>query len=286
MVNVPTLQQASQAPVVSDCVGLLYNKDVVLQFLLPAGASPLNKQDSEKILQGRIKGLRDVVEVIFDVGSDSSVERERWVCPVTSKELGPSVRAVYLVPCGHAFSHEAIKEMRTNQCLQCNKPYETENVIPLFPSTEEEKDLQGRIARLSENGLTHSLKNMSPSSKKRKANKIAEVGNKAKESTPENSDVPRSLIPSTKSAPTPRTGNSLSRTSTPKPSNGINNAATAHLTAKVLEEEDGRKKQRLVSGENENLKSLFSGKKDEKKLLAGADFMTRGFSIPANARYD
>jgi Rtf2 RING-finger len=273
--------------VVSDCAGLLYNKDAVLQYLLPSDTSILNKEDCEKILQDRIKSLKDIVEVLFEVDVDESANRERWICPVTSKELGPAVKAVYLVPCGHAFSQEAIKEMKAEQCLQCSQPYESDNIITLFPVTEEEKSfLQRRMGRLSESGLTHSLKKPSGSSKKRKVSKIAKEEQcvtevRAQITNPAKSSEPRSQT----CTPVPRSVTPLSGSSTPKPPTGIKNAATANLTAKVLEEENERKKRRLVNGENENLRSLFT-KNDDKRKLGDGNFMTRGFSIPAKARYD
>lgn len=70
--------------------------------------------------------MRDVVEVIFEVDEENdnakhdAVEskRKRWVCPVTQKILGPAVKAVYLVPCGHAFSELGIKETFNGSCIQ------------------------------------------------------------------------------------------------------------------------------------------------------------------------
>lgn len=272
---------------VSDCSGLLYNKDAVLQYLLPAEASTLNREDCDKILLGRIKSLKDVVEVTFETDRHQPADRERWICPVTSKELGPAVKAVYLVPCGHAFSQEAIKEMKAEQCLQCGAPYDTDNVIILFPSTEDEKRiLRRRIDHLSARGLTHSLKKAPGASKKRKANKIVNVEQEATDAMPQRTDHLNS--PPTHS-PTftavPRSTPHILPTSTSKASSGIKNAATASLTAKVLEEENERKKRRLVNGQNENLKSLFT-KTDDKSKSGDGNFMTRGFSIPANARYD
>jgi Rtf2 RING-finger len=283
----PLSHKPLRRPVVSDSAGLLYNKDAVLQYLLPAELSSLDKEDCDKLLQGRIKSLKDVVEVLFEVDKDQHGEKERWVCPVTSKELGPSVKSVYLVPCGHAFSQEAIKETKSDQCLQCNQTYETENIIILFPSTEDEKDfLQKRIDKMSERGLTHSLKKVNGSSKKRKPNRIAAEVEASLEAPPQIQEPTKAPTNrSQTSTPIPRSSTPQSGTSTPKPSNGIKNAATANLTAKVLEEENDRKKRRLQNGENENLKSLFT-RKDEKNKFRNGDFMTRGFSIPANAKYD
>lgn len=114
-------------PIVSDSAGNLYNKDAILKFLLPGddeeGIS--SKADCEEILQGRAKGLRDVVELQFEIDTENVQESnggakagERWICPITTKALGPNVKSVYLVPCGHVFSDEAIREMKGEKCLQ------------------------------------------------------------------------------------------------------------------------------------------------------------------------
>ena len=107
-------------------------------------------------------------------------------------------------------------------------------------------------------GLTHSLKKAPGAGKKRK--KAAAV----EEATVAEGPVE----PNTQSK-------------SEKPESNIKNADTASLTAKVLAEQEMRNKRRKL-GANENVKSLFSNKNgmDEKH----ADFMTRGFSIPANAK--
>lgn len=113
-------------PVVSDSSGRLYNKDAILEFLLPSvDEISVSKEDGEEVLQGRVKGLKDVVEVKFEVeegslskDATSELKRERWVCPVTRKQLGSKVKSVYLVPCGHAFSDSAVKEIAGDSCLQ------------------------------------------------------------------------------------------------------------------------------------------------------------------------
>ncbi|KFL60334.1 uncharacterized protein TERG_00663 [Trichophyton rubrum CBS 118892] len=166
------------SPVVSDAVGNLYNKDAILQYLLPGDDSEAisAKADCDEVLQGRVKSLRDIVELKFDVDGNPDVpnggRKGRWICPVTQKELGPSVKSVYLVPCGHVFSEGAIREMKSDKCLQCNEPYEPSNVIPILPTQESEKEwLKSRVEGLSRQGLAHSLKKLPGSSKKRKKNR-------------------------------------------------------------------------------------------------------------------
>ena len=124
----PLSHQPLKEPVVSDSSGKLYNKDAILEFLLPAGdGTPgVSKSDNEEVLEGRVRGLRDVVEVRFQLEEGDGAEKggtagpkvPKWVCPITNKALGPGVKAVYLVPCGHAFLESAIREVSGESCLQ------------------------------------------------------------------------------------------------------------------------------------------------------------------------
>ena len=108
------------APVVSDALGTLYNKDAVIDYLLDVGkeGGEVEKVELEKrgeAFKDRLRGLRDVVEVLFHTeGLGSS---QRWICPVTGKALGPGTRAAYLVPCGHAFGEAVFREMSGRVCL-------------------------------------------------------------------------------------------------------------------------------------------------------------------------
>ncbi|KAL3478234.1 Rtf2 RING-finger-domain-containing protein [Aspergillus californicus] len=273
-------------PVVSDGAGNLYNKDAVLKFLLPGeeieGIS--SKADCEEIIAGRIKGLRDVVELKFEIDTEreehpganaKTDKREGWICPVTAKPLGPSVRSVYLVPCGHVFSDEAIRQLKGDKCLQCNEPYTGDNVIPILPTKpEDKKNLASRSARLAEQGLTHSLKK-ALGTKKRKKNANGD-SSETKVSNGESLKTARPKDPSSTS--------SRSNTSTPTPSapTGIKNAATAMLTARVLEEENEKKKKRKLGGGSDTINSLYS--KDTGNARFQTDFMTRGFSVPATRK--
>ena len=121
----PLTRKPLARPVVSDAAGKLYNKDAILEYLLLADDGGVKKAEDEKVLEGRVRSLKDVVEVKFEVeaGGEESmnggVERtERWVCPITRRELGPGAKAVYLVPCGHAFVGSVVKEVPGETCLQ------------------------------------------------------------------------------------------------------------------------------------------------------------------------
>ena len=123
---------------------------------------------------------------------------------------------------------------------------------------------------LKEQGLTHSLKKASVSGKKRKKNvNVATAWTLA-------SVTDQSAGETIAAAQSPLPGNGIA-----PPSGGIKNAATASLTAKVLEEEKEKHKRRKLGG-NDNLNSLFSSDNGGRKK--NSDFMTRGYSIPAGAK--
>lgn len=135
-------------------------------------------------------------------------------------------------------------------------------MIPILPTLQADKDrLELRLQKLKEQGLTHSLKKASGSSKKKRKN-----------ATTSEASPGIKPISATKARPD---------TAASKPESIIKNQDTAVLTSKVLVEQAERNKRRKL-GANDNVKSLFSNKNgmDEKHL----DFMTRGFSIPANAK--
>lgn len=224
----------------------------------------------------------------FQTEKNDSSKQEKRICPITGKELGPNTKAIYLVPCGHAFSEAAVKEVAGDVCLQCNEPYTPENVIPILPVAKEDiTRLAERINMLKEIGLTHSLKK-APGSKKRKKHAEAEAAESSSKVL--NGDVskkPAIAVEKTK----PRLAESdvetmnaqrtvpQSRSGTATPTGAIKNAATASLTAKVLNEQEERNKRRKL-GLNDNLKSLFSNTGSDGSKQTGGDFMTRGYSLP------
>lgn len=271
----PLSNRSLAAPIVSDCAGRLYNKDAILEQLLPKDddtAAALFKEKDD-ILQGRVKGLRDVVEVKFTILKEG--KEEKRICPITSKELGPNTKAVYLVPCGHAFSEVAIREVAGDVCVECNEKYTSDNVIPILSIVKEDiTKLAVRAQALKESGLTHSLKK-APGNKKRKKGAegdalVADGKTLAREAQLSDGQSLKTKLGENGTT----TSQSKSDTST-----GIKNAATASLTAKVLDEQEERNKRRKV-GLNENLKSLFSNTGYNAQTQKGGDFMTRGYSLP------
>ena len=277
----PLSRKPLAKPVVSDSAGTLYNKDTIIEFLLK-GEDDVQKGEWEKVLGGRVKGLKDVVEVKFQVddaegNKEEGDRKERWVCPITGKELGPGAKAVYLVPCGHAFAGSVVKEVQGETCLQCNQVYAENDVIPILPVEDTDiARLTLRMKTLREKGLAHSLKK-DKSAKKDKKRKHAD-----KEANGESLEAPVDAKSKELSSEEDKKANGKTaekvRSGTATPTNGIKNASTASLTKKVLEEQEARNKRRKLE-QNANVKSLFSTDSRKVSLGNSADYMTRGFSI-------
>lgn len=204
---------------VSDWKGRLFNYEAILSGLMPtdepAEATPATFG---------IKSLRDVVRLKF------SKTGGQWTCPISMKELGPSTKAVYLVPCGHVFAEVAITEIQTSSCPECAENFEKDNIITILATAEKDvQRLEKRLDGLREKGLTHSLKkdkSDKKNKKKRKGEDIAETGDKDDKPTVTQSkkDVDSRI-------------------------RGINNPMAASLTAKVLAEQDERNKRRKLAAE-------------------------------------
>ncbi|KAK9472918.1 Rtf2 RING-finger-domain-containing protein [Dipodascopsis tothii] len=147
-----------QAPVVSDYLGRLYNKDAVLEWLI----APDTFADGPGLV-GHIKSIKDVVEVHFGRQDGS----DRWVCPVTRKELGAGSRFVYHAECGHVFAESALKEIAGDSCLECGAPVARDNRVLLNAAADADvAALRARLDRLAAAGLSHALKKASRKKKR------------------------------------------------------------------------------------------------------------------------
>lgn len=235
----PISREPLVAPVVSDSAGKLYNKATIIEYLVEGA----RKDDAETQLRGSVKSLKDVVEVRFESDSENS---GKWKCPITGETLGPGSKAAYLVPCGHAFSGAAIKEVSGEKCLTCDTEYASNDIIPIVPVTETDiVRLHLRVKTLAEKGLSHSLKKVGGRQKRKKG--IEEAEQKKPDVAAEVSGT------------------------------GINNASTASIAAKVREEQEKSKKRKT---ESKNVQSLFSSRDQSKPMGKSSDFMSRGYSLP------
>ncbi|EQB45748.1 hypothetical protein CGLO_15331 [Colletotrichum gloeosporioides Cg-14] len=223
--------------VVSDWRGRLYNYETILQGLMPsddAAVTPNPDSPELTFASTGIKSLRDIVKLKFHQYSPPGSKKAIWACPISLKELSPSVKAVYLVPCGHVFAEVAVKEIgeSTSTCPECSEPFEAKNVVPILPTEEADlKKLTKRMDDLIAAGLTHGLKK----EKKDKKDK----GKKKRKA--EDTDAKDDGEAPEKRRATATTDSAKSKT------RNINNPMAASLTAKVMAEQEELSKRRKLA---------------------------------------
>lgn len=78
--------------------------------------------------------------------STSDSPSPRFICPVSMREMNGRLRFIYL-PCGHALSEQALKELGANVCGHCGKEFAEDDAIPINPKEEEIQRLKDRMAK-------------------------------------------------------------------------------------------------------------------------------------------
>ena len=116
-------------------------RDVVeVRFAVAAGAGADAAADRDAGAGARSGGEKGEGDpsAVTAAGEKRRAARAAWVCPITGETLGPGPdalgigdgggggssgsggvnKAVYIVPCGHAFSEAVIREVAETRCLQ------------------------------------------------------------------------------------------------------------------------------------------------------------------------
>ncbi|KAK0644593.1 Rtf2 RING-finger-domain-containing protein [Cercophora newfieldiana] len=226
--------------IVSDWRGRLYNYESILKALLPSDDKDdeANGESPEaRLASTGIKSLRDVVKLKFKRYTPPGPKRgDIWACPVSLKELGPSTKSVYIVPCGHVFAEASIKQIDEKVCPECSESFEASDVIPILPTEAADiEKLTTRLDDLKAKGLTHGLKKDKSASKKKRKAAGQDVDDGATEDKKERKNEKNGTGP-TKHDASSRLKN-------------INNPMTASLTAKVLAEQDEKNKRRKLAAQ-------------------------------------
>ncbi|KAI8378477.1 Rtf2 RING-finger-domain-containing protein [Blakeslea trispora] len=163
-------------PVVSCGLGKLYNQDAILEYLL----NPNTYGDGDKICS-HITSVKDTVKLNLtpnpsynlkasntDSATMGNLEKDiksKFICPLSMKEMNGKHRFVYLNTCGCTFAEQALKEVPSNECLTCGKPFETDNIVVINPTKEEQEVMR---KKLEEKKAKAKLEKKSKSKKKRK----------------------------------------------------------------------------------------------------------------------
>lgn len=136
-------------PIVSCELGRLYNKTAILEFLL-------NKEAPNSSLVSHIRNLKDVVTLNLSAkqgyqekdsaGDQESDEQDsKYVCPIVGLEMNGMYKFFYARACGCVVSERALKEVKTDACLVCNKPLADGDLIVINGTEEEVEELKTRM---------------------------------------------------------------------------------------------------------------------------------------------
>ncbi|KAI2806300.1 Protein RTF2 [Blomia tropicalis] len=136
-------------PIVSCELGRLYNKDAVIEYLL-------NKESPNSSLISHIRNLKDIVTLGLTLKQDykekdtagdkeTDLQDSKYVCPIVGLEMNGMYKFFYIRTCGCVLSERAIKEVKTDNCLVCNKPFVNDDLILLNGNDEEIEELRLRM---------------------------------------------------------------------------------------------------------------------------------------------
>jgi hypothetical protein len=175
--------QSLNGPIVACCRGNLYNKESVIEGLLDAAKMPELAQ--------HIKSLKDVT--VLNLSKNPSFKEDKkngdsfedaqsseFICPVTGLEMTGVYRFVFLRTCGCVFSERALKEVPSETCHKCGKPFSASDVYVI---NGEEEDVRRQEAAAEE---------------AKKQSKVAKKKRRAAESKVAPGDDEESSIPSEK----------------------------------------------------------------------------------------
>lgn len=136
-------QQTLVPPFMACELGRLYNKEAILELLI-------DRSQFEGKNLDHIRTMKDVHELNLTDNpgykkdaayfGDSYIDHgiSPFICPVTGLEMSGKYRFVYLVKCGCVFAERALKVVKTETCNKCGKKFESNDVVILNGSEEED----------------------------------------------------------------------------------------------------------------------------------------------------
>ncbi|KAJ8935059.1 hypothetical protein NQ318_002688 [Aromia moschata] len=125
-------QEILQEPIVVCHLGKLYSKMALIEALLDRSTLPEGCK--------HIKSLKDVKDLKLTVNPEFKKDEDKregsldnravpYICPVLGLEMNGKFRFVAVWSCGCVFSERALKEIGTNTCHKCTKPFENDDIV-------------------------------------------------------------------------------------------------------------------------------------------------------------
>lgn len=142
-------QEELRQPIVSCELGRLYNKEAVIEYLL--------SKDTACEAAKHIRSLKDIVELKLthnagysrrdaDKGDEYvDLRASKFICPIVGLEMNGKYRFCYLRKCGCVLSERALKEVKSEVCHKCAKPFEDDDIVILNGSDDDLAVLSARM---------------------------------------------------------------------------------------------------------------------------------------------
>ncbi|RWS15819.1 hypothetical protein B4U79_01836 [Dinothrombium tinctorium] len=137
-------------PIVACELGLLYNKEAVIQYLL-------DKDSYSNKVCAHIRGLRDVITLNLTKkanykeksaekgGEYVDVQDSEYICPVVGLEMNGKYKFYFFRKCGCVISERALKEVKSDVCHKCGVEVDMEDVIVINGGEEEVNSLRMKM---------------------------------------------------------------------------------------------------------------------------------------------
>lgn len=257
-------QEPLRNPIVSCELGRLYNKEAIIEFLL--------SKDSSNEIAEHIRTLKDIKQLNLtensgfqSKGADKGdqyvdLHDSRYICPVVGLEMNGKYRFCFLWKCGCVISERAIKEVKSEVCHKCGKPFDGEDVVIINGMTDDMDVLTENMERRRYNAKLE---------KKRKKSKtsVEEVEDKKIKTENGTAAVHKNTVVTES-----KTEKNVMSSGRQDASAGTSNVSTA---AKLILPEKAQKKYSIAKDPNASaaFKSLFTSH-DNAKLQAKAHWIT------------
>lgn len=146
-------QEPLRTPIMGCELGRLYNKESVLEFLI-------DKSKFENASGfSHIRGLKDVKELKLtdnpayqketaqNGDSYTDTQTSPYICPVVGIEMNGTYKFCFVWNCGCVISERALKEIKSETCHKCGKPFSKEDIVTLNGTDEEIEELRIAMER-------------------------------------------------------------------------------------------------------------------------------------------
>lgn len=250
----PISQAQLAEPLMACELGTLYSKESVLEFLL-----------EKSIFQDgvHLRSLKDLKQLNLtkneEAGKSKAVDGmcyldllvSDFICPVTGLEMNGRYKFCVLWTCGCVLSERALKEVPSDVCHKCAKPFTNDDIVLLLPEEYSTQQVNEENMKVRRERAQLERERLKQEKKKRKASEA---------------------IDSTKCASPAAVTNSVdSAFKVPFMNNGKLSltSSTCSLSSCSSSSEPGTKKSKLDGDSSKSKKAKSSSSKD-KKLLNGS----------------